>query len=145
MNLRILVNYDGQSDDCIKAAFIYFGDRLNDLYIHTAVPHLPYCSALETFFYDPSYAEEKYQEYYQQKSSDKQKECAMNYPKVSVETILSRGSYGLNILSTCKEKDPDLLILCRSNKSFNMFGSGDDWGIVRTRCYKPILELKKGD
>ncbi len=142
--MRILVNYDGNSDECIKAAFKYFGDRVTDLLIHTAVPPVPYCSAMEILMCDPSYAEEIDQKYYKQKSLDKQIECELFYPEISIESILSNGFSTSSILSSCKEKDPDLLILCRGEKSFNIIGLCDDrWGIVRKRCQKPILEIKK--
>ena len=62
------------------------------------------------------------------------------------ETALARSrSRALNILTACKDMDPDLVILCRGNGSLSVFGfSDDDWAIVRKRCYKPLLEFKKG-
>jgi hypothetical protein len=59
-------------------------------------------------------------------------------------TALARAR-ALNILTACKDMDPDLVILCRGNGSLNVFGfSDDDWAIVRKRCYKLIFEIKKG-
>ena len=142
--MKILVNYDGHSDDCIDAAFNFFADELTELLIHTTIPPSPYCSALEMCWYDPSYTEIIDQDYYTKKTFDKHKEIQANHPEISVKPVLLRATPAHGIVSACKNNNPDLLILDRGNRMFNIFGIGSDvWSQVRNECHKPLLEIKK--
>jgi len=66
------------------------------------------------------------------------------YSRGAREPVLFRVSPAYGILSACKNNDPDLLILNRDNRMFNVFGLGSDvWSQFRRECHKPLLELKK--
>lgn len=144
--LRILANYDGvsNSDQCIVNAFNFFGEKITELVIHTTIPYVLYCLALETCMYDPSYVEKIDQDHYTNRCLDKQKEIQVKHPELTIKPVISRGSPALGILMACREHDPDLIILDRGDRRPNILGLFNDrWTQVRKNCQKPLLEVKR--
>ena len=145
--MRIIVNYDGvsNSDQYIVNAFNFFGEKITELMIHTAIPYVSCYSSLEFGMGDPSYVEEIDQAYFTSKCLDKQKEIQVKYPKIVIEPVISRGTPAFGILTACRAHDPDLVILDQSDERFGIFGlSNDRWAQVRKNCQKPLLVVKRG-
>lgn len=139
--MRILVNYDGHSDQGITAAFTFLGSKISELIIHTTIPYVPYCSVLEICIYDPSYAEQIDRAYYAEKVNEKQRKLLLENPGLSIKTLISRGYPDIRILKACKENDPDLVVLDHGHRGFNILNN--EWGLVRRRCEVPLLEVKR--
>lgn len=52
--------------------------------------------------------------------------------------------YALGVLTACIEHDPELIMLDQGDRRLNILEMDDDrWALVRKKCKKPLLELKK--
>jgi len=144
--LRILVNYDGvsNSDQCIVNAFNFFGEKITELVIHTAIPYVPYCSAMALYMYDPRYAEKIDQDYYTNKCLGKQKEIQEKHPDLTIKHVISRGTPAPGILTTCREYRPDLIVLDQGDRRLKILGLFNDrWAQVQKNCQKPLFLVKR--